>query len=64
MAKTIEHLVDHYGSVDNYIRETGISDREIAQLGERLRKPGQAPSQSTAVEYHEGHTQPSFEPQH
>ena len=53
MSKTIEHLVDQYGSVENYLREVGISDQEIAHLRERLCKPGQAPDESTSVQQQE-----------
>ncbi len=53
MAKTIKHLVDQYGSVENYIRELGISDEEIEQLRNVLCKPGRQATKSTAVNYDE-----------
>ena len=38
MAKTIQHLVDQYGSTENYIREIGISDEEISVLRKKLQR--------------------------
>ncbi len=61
MSKTIQHVNDHYGSVDNYIREIGISDQEIAQLRQRLCKPGAVPTQSTTVEDNEANKGVSFQ---
>lgn len=62
MSKTIQHLKDQYGSADNYIREIGISDEEIAKLRERLCKPGAVPIQSTAVQHHDDDKGVSFQP--
>lgn len=62
MSKTIQHLKDQYGSADNYIREIGISDQEIAKLRERLCKPGAVPIQSTAVQDHDDDKGVSFQP--
>ena len=62
MSKTIQHLKDQYGSVENYIREIGISDLEITRLREKLCKPGVAPTESTAVEDHEDNRGVSFQP--
>ncbi len=53
MAKTIQHLVDQYGSPENYIREIGISDEEINILRKRLCKEGQRATKSTAVNYND-----------
>ena len=50
MSKTIQHVHDQYGSVENYIRDIGISDSDIAQLRERLCKPGAVPSHSTTLQ--------------
>ena len=51
MSKTIQHLIDQYGSVDSYIREIGISDEEIQVLRKKLCKPGDQPTKATAVDY-------------
>lgn len=51
MSKTIQHLIDQYGSVDSYIREIGISDEEIQVLRKKLCKPGDHPTKATAVDY-------------
>ncbi len=53
MAKTIQHLVDQYGSPENYIREIGISDEEISVLRKKLCKEGEQPTKSTAVDYND-----------
>lgn len=53
MSKTIQHLVDQYGSPENYIREIGISDEEIGVLRKKLCKEGQWPTKSTAVNYND-----------
>lgn len=53
MAKTIQHLVDQYGSTENYIREIGISDEEISVLRKKLCKEGQRATKSTAVNYND-----------
>ena len=62
MSKTIQHLKDQYGSVENYIREIGISDQEITQLRDGLCKPGTAPLRSTPVENRDDIKGVSFQP--
>ena len=64
MYKTIQHLIDQYGSVDNYVREIGISDQEIAQLRETLCKPGQVPNEPAATEYNEANKGVGFQARH
>ena len=51
MAKTIQHLVDQYGSPENYVREIGISDSEIKTLRRLLCKEGHRPINSSSVDY-------------
>lgn len=45
--KTIQHMNDKYGSVNDYMRLIGLSDAEIDKLRHQLCKPGKVPVHST-----------------
>lgn len=45
--KTIQHINDKYGSVNDYMRLIGLSDAEIDKLRHQLCKPGKVPVHST-----------------
>lgn len=45
--KTLQHINDKYGSVNEYLRLIGLSDGEIGTLRHRLCKPGKVPVRST-----------------
>lgn len=55
MRKTLQHINDKYGSVDEYIRLTGLSDGEIDALRHCLCKPGKIAQHSTNVDL-DGHS--------